>query len=67
MALMLDVSKRTTENLMAEYVLTNKSRYSDEEDDFLDNLIHRIMTNFPRSSSKTIEGYLVSQGVSVQR
>ena len=50
---MLDVSKRTTENLMAEYVLTNKSRYSDEEDDFLDNLIHRIMTNFPRSSKSS--------------
>ena len=53
MALMLDISKRTTENRMAEYVLTNKSRYSDVEDDFLDNLIHRIMTNFLRSSKSS--------------
>ena len=49
MALMLGVSKRTIENLMAEYELTNKSRYSDMEDDFLGSLIQRIMTNFPRS------------------
>ena len=49
MALMLGVSKRTIENRMAEYELTNKSRYSDIEDDFLDSLIQRIMTNFPRS------------------
>nr|XP_058969483.1 uncharacterized protein LOC131795899 [Pocillopora verrucosa]XP_058969484.1 uncharacterized protein LOC131795899 [Pocillopora verrucosa] len=67
MALMLGVSKRTIENRMAEYELTNKSRYSDIEDDFLDSLIQRIMTNFPRSGCKTIEGYLVSQGVHVQR
>ena len=50
---MLDISKRTTENRMAEYVLMNKSRYSDVEDDFLDNLIHRIMTNFLRSSKSS--------------
>ena len=49
MALMLGVSKRTIENRMAEYELTNKTLYSDIEDDFLDSLIQRIMTNFPRS------------------
>ena len=43
MALMLGVSKRTIENRMAEYELTNKSRYSDIEDDFLDSLIQRII------------------------
>ena len=46
---MLEVSKRTIENRMAEYELTNKTPYSDIEDDFLDSLIQLIMTNFPRS------------------
>ncbi|KAJ7379552.1 hypothetical protein OS493_015347 [Desmophyllum pertusum] len=67
MAHMLGVSKRTIENRMAEYELTNKSRYSDIENDFLDSFVQRIMTNFPRSGFKTIEGCLVSQGVRVQR
>ena len=32
MAQMLGVSKRTIENRMAEYALTNKSRFSDTDD-----------------------------------
>ena len=46
---MLGVSKRTIENRMAEYELTNKSRYTDIGDDFLDSLVQRAMSNFPRS------------------
>ncbi|XP_068689842.1 uncharacterized protein [Montipora foliosa] len=67
MALMLGVRQRTIENRMEEYALTNKSRFSDIEDDMLDSFIQRIMTNLPRSGFKTIEGYLASQGVRVQR
>ena len=36
---MLGVSKRTIENRMAEYELTNKSRYTDVGDDFRQGLI----------------------------
>ena len=49
MSQMLGVSKRTIENRMAEYELTNKSRYTDIGDDFLDSLVQRAMSNFPRS------------------
>ncbi|XP_028513042.1 uncharacterized protein LOC114574497 [Exaiptasia diaphana] len=48
-ALMLGVSKRTIENRMREYELTNTSRYSDIHDDILDAHVQRILTNFPRS------------------
>ena len=58
MAHMLGVSKRTIENRMAEYELTNKSRYSDIENDFLDSFVQRIMTNFPRSG----KGYTLIKG-----
>ncbi|XP_068692194.1 uncharacterized protein [Montipora foliosa] len=67
MALMLGVSKRTVERRMTELHLTNRSRYTDIEDDMLDSFVQRIITNFPRSGMKTIEGCLVSQGVRVQR
>lgn len=46
---MLGVSKRTIENRIAEYELTNKSRYTDIGDDLLDSFVQRAMTNFPRS------------------
>ena len=48
-ALMLGVSKRTVENRMREYQLTNGSRYSDIENDVLDSYVQRIQSNFPRS------------------
>ena len=47
--LMLGVSKRTVENRMREYQLTNMSRYSDIEDDVLDSFVKRFLSNFPRS------------------
>ena len=46
---MLGVSKRTIENRMAEYELTNRSRYSDIEDEMLDSFVQNIMVNLPRS------------------
>ena len=49
MSQMLGVSKRTVENRMAEYALTNKSRYTDIWYDLLDSFVQRAMTNFPRS------------------
>ena len=45
---MLGVSRRTVERRMTQLQLTNRSRYTDIEDDILDSLVHRI-TNFPRS------------------
>lgn len=67
MAAMLGVSKRTVENRIAEYELTNRSRYSAIDDDMLDSFVKNIMVNLPRSGLKTIEGYLRSQGIRVQR
>ena len=58
MALMLGVSQRTIENRMAEYALTNKSRFSDIEDDLPDSFIQRIMTNLPRSGKGSRLSYL---------
>lgn len=46
---MLGVSKRTVENRIAEYELTNRSRYSDIDDDMLDSFVKHIMVNLPRS------------------
>ncbi|KAK3744044.1 hypothetical protein QZH41_011924, partial [Actinostola sp. cb2023] len=66
-ALMLGVSKRTVENRMREYQLTNWSRYSDIDNDVLDSYVQRIQSNFPRSGFKTIHGALTSQGIRVQR
>lgn len=48
-ALMLGVSKRTVENRMQEYKMTNISRYHNIDDDLLDAHVQRILTNFPRS------------------
>lgn len=49
MALMLGVSKRTVENRLAEYNLTNRQRFSDIDDDSLDVYVERIVAYFPRS------------------
>lgn len=46
---MLGVSKRTVENRIAEYELTNRSSYSDIDDDMLDSFVKNIMVNLPRS------------------
>ena len=46
---MLGVSKRTVENRVAEYELTNRSRYSVIDDEMLDSFVQRIMVNLPRS------------------
>ena len=46
---MLGVSKRTVENRIADYELTNRSRYSDIDDDMLDSFVKHIMVNLPRS------------------
>jgi len=43
------VSKRTVKNRIAEYELTNRSRFSDIDDDILDSFVKNIMVNLPRS------------------
>lgn len=67
MALMLGVSKRTVENRLAEYNMTNRQRFSDIDDQSLDAYVHRIIAHFPRSGTKTVEGELRAQGIRVQR
>ena len=52
MALMLGVSKRTTENRLAEFNLTRIERFSDMDDGTLDTYIEHIITYFPRSGKK---------------
>ena len=54
MALMLDVSKWTVENRMAEYNLTNQNRFSDIDDGSLDIYTQRIIEIFPRSGNSVI-------------
>jgi hypothetical protein len=49
MALMLGVSKRTVENRMAEFDLTNQNRFSDIDDSSLDAYTERVIGLFPRS------------------
>ena len=44
---MLGVSKHTIENRMAEYALTNKSRFSDIDDDMLDSFVQAHLYKFP--------------------
>ena len=51
MPLMLGVSKQTAERKMTELQLSNKSRYTDIEDDMLDCFVQRIINNFPRSGN----------------
>ena len=46
---MLGVSKRTVENRMAEYHMTNRNLYSDIDDDSLDAHTEHIIANLPRS------------------
>ena len=48
---MLGVSKRTVENRMAEYEITNRSRYSNIDNDMIDAYIERIIANLPRSGT----------------
>jgi hypothetical protein len=48
---MLGVSKRTVENRMAEYQMTNRNRYSNIDDDMLDAYIERIIAHLPRSGT----------------
>ena len=50
MAVMLGVSRRTVENRMAEFNLTNHTRFSDIDDSSLDAYTERIIGLFPRSS-----------------
>ena len=49
MALMLGVSKRTVENRLSEYDMTNARRFSDIDDQSLDVYVQRIVAHFPRS------------------
>ena len=51
MALMLGVSKRTVENRMAEFHLTNQNRFSDIDDGSLDVHTGHIIGIFPRSGN----------------
>ncbi len=51
MALMLGVSRRTVENRMAEYHMTNRTQYSNIDDDMLDAYIECIITYMPRSGT----------------
>ena len=51
MAVMLGVSKRTVENRMAEFNLTNQNRFSDIDDSSLDAHTERIIGIFPRSGT----------------
>ena len=51
MALMLGVSKRTVENRMAEFELTNRSRYSNIDDVMLDAHVERIIAILARSGT----------------
>ena len=46
---MLGVSKHTVENRIAEYELTNWSRYSDIDNDMQDSFVKHIIVNLPRS------------------
>ena len=54
MAVMLGVSRRTVENRMAEFNLTNENRFSDVDDNSLDAYTERIIGLFPRSGSITV-------------
>ena len=55
MALMLGVSKRTIENRLAEFNLTNRNRYSNIDDDLLDAHTEHIISLFPRSGMFSTE------------
>ena len=49
MAFIRGVSKRTIENRMAEYHMTNIDRYSDIDDGMFQSFVPRIIANFQRS------------------
>ena len=61
MALMLGVSKRTVENRMAEFHLTNQNRFSDIDDGSLDVHTQHIIGIFPRSGNESHNEVLIKR------
>ncbi|XP_072019067.1 uncharacterized protein [Amphiura filiformis] len=64
----LGVSRSTVKRRMAELCMSaGRTTYSEIGDDELEERIQFILYNMPRAGYKTVDGYLIGQGIRVQR
>lgn len=66
-SVMLGVSERTVKYRMKDFGLSVHSSYSNIDDDMLDSWVSRGLSIFPRAGYKTIQGFLRSESICVQR
>ncbi|XP_041453550.1 uncharacterized protein LOC121406606 [Lytechinus variegatus] len=62
-----NVSERTIKRRLQEYGISLRSLYSPIDDNELDEKVEFILQNMPMAGYKTVDGYLTSQHVRVQR
>ena len=60
-------STRTVRRRILEYGFQEVIRFTDINDQSLDELVTNFVTNFPCAGQKTLAGYLESQGYHIQR
>ena len=64
---LLGVSVRTVRRRMTEFGLSIRARYSNLADHELDEIVHRVQTQFPMCGNSQMNGHLRSLGVCVQQ
>lgn len=60
-------SARTVRRRILEYGLQGVLRFSDMNDDALDEVVTKFVIDFPCAGQKTLSGYLQSKGIHIQR
>ena len=60
-----NVSKRTIQRRVHEYQLY-KEKYNHISDDELEEMVHKIILDFPKSGFRRMKGYLQAKGLNIQ-
>ena len=66
MASMLGVSKRTIERRLADYNIKVRNTYSDISDSELDEMVKRIVQEYPNIGYRTVSSMMMAEGHRVQ-
>ena len=64
-ATLFNVSKRTIQRILHEYQLY-KEKYNHISDDELEELVQKILLDFPNSGVRRMKGYLQAKGLNIQ-
>ena len=62
---MFNISKRTMQRRVHEYQLY-KEKYNHISDDELEEMVHKIILDFPKSGFRRMKGYLQAKGLNIQ-